>query len=345
MVQETRPAFRVLTVVRTLCKLHVTLLLHFIYFLGASLLTTKKHFALHLTSLLTTCAKFPPCSCYPLLACAYKSASTVRTDLLQEVEHQKKIALYDGTALMHGLHLGLDFQNRIAETVPDRGLNRDMRDYIEHEKELEVAVHIAEAIILKDNLRRNCSRTLRDLNIQKDAPRSTNIGKGKGRGGRDASQKATIGKGEGMGGRDASQKAKEIISEASKRVITLLTDEDFVSKKYATRFQEQGRKSLLPGQPRQRTTASFQETPCYGPTTIAKDAEKYLRPIFEAVRNKMPGCTFFTRLPHKSLYTRAGVNPGGSLTSQFPAEPRTHGIITADAYDIKVLARMVSTRL
>ena len=144
-----------------------------------------------------------------------------------------------------------------------------------------------------------------------------------------------------MGGRDASQKAKEIISEASKRVITLLTDEDFVSKKYATRFQEQGRKSLLPGQPRQRTTASFQETPCYGPTTIAKDAEKYLRPIFEAVRNKMPGCTFFTRLPHKSLYTRAGVNPGGSLTSQFPAEPRTHGIITADAYDIKVLARMV----
>ena len=170
MVPETRPAFRVLTVVRTLCKLHVTLLLHFIYFLGASLLTTKKHFALHLTSLLTTCAKFPPCSCYPLLACAYKSASTVRTDLLQGVEHQKKIALYDGTALMHGLHLGLDFQNRIAETVPDRGLNRDMRDNIEHEKELEVAVHIAEAVILKDNLRRNCSRILRDLQ-QSDSSR------------------------------------------------------------------------------------------------------------------------------------------------------------------------------
>ena len=116
--------------------------------------------------------------------------------------------------------------------------------------------------------------------------------KGKGRGGRDASQKATIGNGKGMGGRGASQKANEIISEASKRVPTLLTNEDFVSKSIATHFQEQRRKSLLPGQPRQRTTASLQETPCYGPTTIAKDAETFLRPIFEAVRNKMPGCTF-----------------------------------------------------
>ena len=258
----------------------------------------------------------------------------MRTDLLHGVEHQKKMALYDGTALMHGLHLGLNFQNRIAQSVPDRGLSRDMRDYIEHEKELEVGVQIAEAIVLKDNLRRDSDRTLRRLKIRKDASTSL-VGKGKGKGGRDASVPC----------RKATSSVNEMISEASKRVISLLTSDDFVSKSDAAHFQEQGRKSLLPGQPRQRTTASLQKTPCYGPTTLAKDAEKFLRPIFEAARNKMPGCTFFTRLPHKSLYSRAGVNPGGSLTSQFPAEPRTHGIITADAYDTKVLARMVSTRL
>ena len=58
-----------------------------------------------------------------------------------------------------------------------------MQDYIEHEKELEVAVQIAETIVLKDNLRLNCSRSLRELKIQKDAPTSTtstSIGKRKG---------------------------------------------------------------------------------------------------------------------------------------------------------------------